>query len=181
MAGASLILVRHGRPLIDPDRPSTTWPLCPEGREAVEALAEKIAAYRPVAVATSPEPKARETAEIIAGRLGLPVGLDPGLHEHKRQSLSFGTEEAFREKIARIFEAPGQPVGGIETADAACERLSAALAQHRSRPLVAVTHGTVLSVYVARLLGLDAHDLWRSLHLPDAFVLDADGSLIERL
>ena len=72
-------------------------------------------------------------------------------------------------------------MGGIETADAACERLSAALAQHRSRPLVAVTHGTVLSVYVARLLGLDAHDLWRSLHLPDAFVLDADGSLIERL
>lgn len=181
MTAASLILVRHGRPAIDPDQPATTWPLCPEGREAVEALAEKIAGYRPVAVVASPEPKARETADIIAARLGLAVDVDPGLHEHKRQSISFGTEEAFREKMGRIFATPGQPVGGIETADAARERLATALAQHKGRPLVAVTHGTVLSLYVAQLLDCDAHDLWRSLHTPDAFVLDAQGGLIERV
>ena len=181
MSGASLILVRHGRPAIDPDTPPTTWPLCPEGREAVEALAGKIAAYRPIAVAASPEPKARETADIIAARLGLPVDVDPGLHEHKRQRLSFGTEEAFREKIGRIFASPGEAVGGIETADEACERLAGALARHKGRPLVAVTHGTVLSLYVARLLDLDAHDLWRNLHTPDAFVLDAQGGLVERI
>lgn len=181
MTGASLILVRHGRPAIDPDTPATTWPLCPEGRDAVAALAEKIAPYRPVAIATSPEPKARETAEIIAARLGLPVDIDPGLHEHKRRHLSFGTEEDFRNKIARIFASPEQPVGGIETALEACERLAATLAQHKGRPLVAVTHGTVLSLYVARLLGLDAHDLWRNLHTPDAFVLDGQGGLVERI
>jgi len=135
MSGASLILVRHGRPAIDPDTPPTTWPLCPEGREAVEALAGKIAAYRPIAVAASPEPKARETADIIAARLGLPVDVD----------------------------------------------LAGALARHKGRPLVAVTHGTVLSLYVARLLDLDAHDLWRNLHTPDAFVLDAQGGLVERI
>lgn len=181
MSGASLILVRHGRPAIDPDTPSTTWPLCPEGREAVEALAGKIAAYRPVAVVASPEPKATETAHIIAARLGTPVDVDPGLHEHKRRHLSFGTEEAFREKIARIFASPNQPVGGIETAEEACERLAGALAQHKGRPLVAVTHGTALSLYVARLLGCDAHDLWRTLQMPDAFVLDAQGGLVERI
>ncbi|WP_421935967.1 histidine phosphatase family protein [Phenylobacterium sp.] len=181
MTGASLILVRHGRPAIDPDTPPTTWPLCPEGRAAVEALAGKIAGYRPVAVATSPEPKARETAEIIAGRLGLTIDIDPGLHEHKRQHLSFGTEAAFRERIASIFASPGEAVGGIETADEAGERLARALAQHKGRPLVAVTHGTVLSLYVAKLLGLDAHDLWRNLHTPDAFVLDAQGGLVERI
>jgi broad specificity phosphatase PhoE len=181
MAGAALILVRHGRPAIDPDTPPTTWPLCPEGRAAVEALSEKIAAYAPAALATSPEPKARETAEIIAARLDLAIDVDPGLHEHKRQHLSFGTEEAFREKIARIFAAPAHPVGGIETADEACDRLAAALSHHAGRPLVAVTHGTVLSLYVARLLGCDAHDLWRSLHMPDAFVLDEAGALVARL
>ena len=181
MTAASLILVRHGRPAIDPDTPPTTWPLCPEGRTAVEALAGKIAGYRPVAVASSPEPKARETADIIAARLGLTVDLDPGLHEHKRQHLSFGTEEEFRGKIARIFAQPEQPVGGIETAVEAGERLARALAQHRGRPLVAVTHGTVLRLYVAKLLDLDAHDLWRNLHTPDAFVLDAQGGLVERI
>ena len=181
MAGASLILVRHGRPAIDPDTAPTTWPLCPEGRTSVEALAEKIAGYRPAAVATSPEPKARETAEIIAARLGLTIDIDPGLHEHKRQLLSFGTEEEFRAKIARIFAAPAQAVGGIETADEACDRLAGALAQHKGRPLVAVTHGTVLSLYAGRLLGLDPHDLWRNLRMPDAFVFDAQGGLVERV
>ena len=181
MAGASLILVRHGRPAIDPDTPPTTWPLCPEGRAAVEALAGRIAAYRPSAVAASPEPKARETADIIAARLGLAVDVDPGLHEHKRRHLSLGTEAEFREKISRIFAAPGEAVGGIETADEACERLAGALAQHKGRPLVAVTHGTVMSLYLAKLLDCDAHDLWRSLHMPDAFVLDATGAMVERI
>ena len=39
----------------------------------------------------------------------------------------------------------------------------------------------MLSHYVADCLGLDAHDLWRSLHTPDAFVFDADGALVTRL
>ena len=61
------------------------------------------------------------------------------------------------------------------------ERFVGALAKHQGAPLVAVTHGTVLSVYLAERLGCDAHDLWRSLHMPDAFVLDTDGGLIERI
>ena len=181
MSAPALILVRHGRPLIDPDAPPTTWPLCPEGRDAVARLAARIAPYAPSAVASSPEPKARETAEIIAGALGLKVELDEGLHEHKRPALAFGTEEAFRARIAQVFAEPAKAVAGGESVDQACARLAKALAEHPARPLVAVTHGTVLSHYVARALGLDAHDLWRSLHTPDAFVLDADGGLIKRL
>ena len=46
---------------------------------------------------------------------------------------------------------------------------------------MAVTHGTVLSMYLAERLGCDPLDLWRSLHMPDAFVLDAEGGLIERI
>jgi broad specificity phosphatase PhoE len=181
MSTPALILVRHGRPLIDPDQPPTTWPLCPEGRDAVAKLAERIAVYGPAAVASSPEPKAAETAEIIAGALGLKVELDGGLHEHKRPALAFGTEEAFRARIAQVFADPAKPVAGGESVEQACERFARAIAEHPARPLVAVTHGTVLSHYVARSLGLDAHDLWRSLHTPDAFVLDADGALIARI
>ena len=181
MRTPAVILVRHGRPLIDPDKPPTTWPLCPDGRDAVAKLAEKIASYKPSAIASSPEPKAAETAEIIADALGLKVELDEGLHEHKRPALAFGTEEAFRARIAQVFAEPAKPVAGGESVEQACERLAKAIAEHPARPLVAVTHGTVLSHYVARKLGLDAHDLWRSLHTPDAFVLDADGGLIARI
>lgn len=181
MSAPALILVRHGRPAIDPDQPPTTWPLCPDGRDAVAKLATKLAAFAPTAVASSPEPKALETAEIIASQLGLKVEVDAGLHEHKRPALAFGTEEAFRARIAQVFSEPAKPIAGGESVEQACERLAKALADHPARPLVAVTHGTVLSHYVARCLGLDAHDLWRSLHTPDAFVLDADGALITRL
>lgn len=181
MSAPALILVRHGRPAIDPDAPPTTWPLCPEGREAVTRLAEKLMAYEPAAVISSPEPKALETAEIIAGRLRLKVKTDEGLHEHKRPALAFGTEEAFRARIAQVFADPTKPVAGGESVTQACDRLSRCLDAHAVRPLVAVTHGTVLSEFLGRQLRVNAHDLWRSLHTPDAFVLDADGALITRL
>ena len=181
MTRAALILVRHGRPAIDPDAPPTTWPLCPDGREAVARLAQKLIAYAPAAVAASPEPKAHQTAQIIAEALGLPVELDEALHEHKRPALAFGAEEAFRARIAQVFADPSRPVAGGESVQQACARLSACLAAHPARPLVAVTHGTVMSEYLGSRLGLDAHDLWRSLHTPDAFVLDADGALVARI
>lgn len=181
MADPALILVRHGRPKIDPDMPPTTWPLCPEGREAVEKLAAALDDFRPTGLVSSPEPKALETAQILGQRLGLTVEADAGLHEHKRQHLSFGTEQEFRQRIAAVFANPTQAVHGGETAHEACERLAAALAKHQGAPLVAVTHGTVLSLYLGWKLGCDAHDLWRSLHMPDAFVLDAEGQLITRL
>jgi len=180
MTGASLILVRHGRPVIDPEIPPPQWGLCPEGRDAVAALAEKLIPFGAKAAISSPEPKALQTAEIIGQRLGLAVEVEHGLHEHKRQHRSFGTEEEFRERIAQVFAEPKAVAPGGESAEQACERLTAALARHTTRPLVAVTHGTVLSLYVARVLDLDAHDLWRNLRTPDAFVLDGNGALIER-
>lgn len=181
MATPALILVRHGRPAIDPDAPPITWPLCPDGREAVAKLAARIVPFAPKAIVSSPEPKALETAQIIAEVLGLPVEQDVGLHEHKRPALAFGSEEAFRQRIAQVFADTAKPVPGGESVDQACARFAAALDQHKGRPLVAVTHGTVLSHYVASRLGLDAHDLWRSLHMPDAFVLDDEGGLVTRL
>ena len=181
MSAPALILVRHGRPVIDPDTPPSTWRLCPEGRDGCEKLAERIVDLKPGAIVSSPEPKALETAQILAGRMGLEVVVDAGLHEHKRQHMSFGTEEEFRERIAKVFSEPKARAPGGESAHEAYERLAAALAQHEGRPLVAVTHGTVLSSYLAERLGLDAHDLWRSLHTPDAFVLDENGALITRL
>lgn len=181
MTGPSLILVRHGRPVIDPDIPPPQWGLCVEGREAVAALAEKLIPFGAKAAISSPEPKALQTAEIIGQRLGLPVEVEHGLHEHKRRHRSFGSEEEFRQRIAQVFADPKAVAPGGESAEQACDRLAAALARHPVRPLIAVTHGTVMSVYVARLLGLDAHDLWRDLRTPDAFVLDADGALVARL
>lgn len=182
MAEAALILVRHGRPVIDPDKPPHTWRLCSEGAVGCEKLAGLVASYKPTGMVSSPEPKAVETAQILAAPLGLKVEVDAGLHEHKRPQVSFGTEEEFRQRIAKVFDEPAkQTTPGGESAHEAYQRIAAALAKHQGAPLVAVTHGTVMSLYLAERLGVDAHDLWRSLHMPDAFVLDTDGKLITRL
>ena len=181
MAGAALILVRHARPKIDPDTPPSQWELCPDGRAAAEKLAERLARFAPVAAVSSPEVKALETAKILSAGLKIPLEVDPGLSEHKRQHPSFGTEAEFQARIAEVFAHPQRPAPGGESAEQACERLTQTLVRHKARPLLAVTHGTVLSLYVAKLLDLDAHDLWRNLHTPDAFVFDAGGTLIERL
>jgi broad specificity phosphatase PhoE len=181
MSKPALILVRHGRPAIDPDTSPTTWPLCDEGRKGCAKIVERVTALKPTRVVASPEPKALQTAQILAAPLNLEVEVDPGLHEHKRQHVSFGTEQEFRERIAEAFAEPSKPAPGGESPHEACERLAATLARHRGDPLLAVSHGTVMSLYLAEKLGLDAHDLWRSLHMPDVFVLDADGALIERI
>jgi broad specificity phosphatase PhoE len=181
MGEPALILVRHGRPKIDLDAPPTTWTLCHEGQVGCAQLAEQIVAFKPTAVVSSPEPKALETAQILAHRLGLEVVVDEGFHEHKRPAASFGSEQEFRDSIAKVFKPPVATADDSESAQQASQRLAETLAKYKGQPLLVVTHGTVLSLYLADRLGVDAHDLWRSLHMPDAFVLDDQGALVTRL
>ena len=100
---------------------------------------------------------------------------------HLRPSAAFGTEAQFQARIAEVFAKPRAPAPGGESAVQACDRLTAALARHTARPLLAVTHGTVLSLYVGRLIKHEPHDLWRNLRTPDAFIFDAAGTLLKRL
>nr|QQZ49350.1 hypothetical protein JKL49_20185 [Phenylobacterium glaciei] len=43
------------------------------------------------------------------------------------------------------------------------------------------THGTILAAYLGLETGRCDADLWKSLRLPEALVLDADRRLIERI
>jgi broad specificity phosphatase PhoE len=181
VSSAALILVRHAQPAIDEDRPPTEWRLSGAGRAAAGALAERLAGYAPVAAVASPEPKALETGEIIAASFGLTVSLDAGFAEHHRPDLPFGTREAFEARMAAFFADPTEPFFGGESGEAARVRFAATLARHPPRPLLVATHGTILSLYLAPLLGLGPFDLWNGLRLPEAFVLDDAGRLLERI
>lgn len=180
MSKAALILVRHAEPAVDPATSPSTWRLTEASRSAAAALAEQLAGFAPVAAVSSPEPKALETAQIIARRFGLPVAIDTGLVELHRPGLPFGTRAEFEARMASFFRAPNEPFFGGESANEARARFVAALARFPQRPLLVGTHGTMLSVYVAEVAGLDAFDLWRGLAMPEAFVLSADGALIAR-
>ena len=66
------------------DRPDELRPLTEKGRQQAERLGRLLAAagFVPDVVLTSPRVRARETAELVAGRLGVDVRIDPRLADH---------------------------------------------------------------------------------------------------
>lgn len=174
-----LILVKHSLPEIRPEVPPAKWELGEEGRRRCIPLAAVLARYEPDGVISSQEPKAAETARLTAQALDLPVHTFPNLHEHRRTSTEYSTPEVFQERMERFFAEPEQLVFGEETAIQAEVRFTTALQEALQafpfeRPVV-VSHGTVISLYVARIAGREPYELWQSLGLPSVVVLKGSG------
>ncbi len=171
--GAHLVLVKHSHVDVVPGHPPRTWELSVEGRRRAVLLAERLADFHPARVVSSVEPKAVETAEIVAQRLGVPAVTAPALHEHERETAPFLGAEAFAAAMAWLFDEPDKVVFGEESADAAGDRFAAAvdaLAAGEGDQII-VAHGTVIALYVSRVAGIDPYSLWQSLELPSYVVL----------
>lgn len=168
------MLVKHAMPQIEPSRPARTWRLSDAGRAAALAMAGKLSALGLSELVASSEPKAEETARILGGALGLACTVDEGLVEHRRESVPFLEAQAFEAAMQAFFERPGERVLGEESADEALARFDAALAAHRrvGAALLAVCHGTVITLWVARRFGVAPMPFWKSLTLPCAVVID---------
>jgi broad specificity phosphatase PhoE len=161
-----LLLVRHSAPEIDPAVPSEEWRLSDEGRRRCGPLAERLAACRPRVLVASTEPKARETAELVARPLGLGVELSDGLRETARRTVGWLASDELERGIRALFHQPDEVVFGEESGAAALARFKEAV-HGLPEPAVVVTHGTVLSLYAAARTDRDAFDIWRRLELPD--------------
>ena len=187
-----LILVRHSLPEMVVGVPASQWRLSEEGRLRCQKLAERLAAYGLATIVTSAEPKAVETGQIVAEALGLPFETAPGLHEHERGVVrDLGSREEFQTQVACLFEHPSELVLGHETADQAHARFAGAVAHvveehpagNPSSPdstelvagsgqsLAVVSHGTVMTLFIARANGLDPIPFWKSLSLPGFHLL----------
>ncbi len=173
------MLVRHSRPDIEPGRPASAWRLNDVGRRRAELLAARLRDVSPAVVWSSREPKAVETAEIVAEAFGVPVRTADGLEEHHRDGVPyFPTREEFGAAVGRLFERPGERVLGTETAEQALGRFTAAIdaiIETGEADNIVVTHGTVMSLYAASVAGVDSIGLWRRLDTPSFVVLDLPG------
>jgi broad specificity phosphatase PhoE len=169
-----LILIRHSLPEIVPTVSANQWSLSEAGRQRCGPLAEKLAFFHPDVVVTSIEPKAIETGRIVAQHLKAPLETAEGLHEHERPEATFGSMEQFEAAVARLFEQPGRLVFGAETADQAHQRfaqaVTATIGRYPYQSVAIVTHGTVMALFVSRMVGLEPLLLWKRLGLP-AFVV----------
>ena len=178
-----LYLVRHAGVTVRPNQPSFHWHLSPEGRAAAEALAGEPSWADLRALYTSPEPKAAGTAQRIAARHGLPIRIEPDLREVEGRAWVEG--EGYREVVQRYLA--GEPVAGWEPQQQATARIRACIdgivAQEGGAEVGVVSHGLVLALYLADLLGLDgaaAYRLWAHLRFPDVAVVDPQARRLEQ-
>ena len=171
-----LILVKHSLPRIEENVPAREWHLSKDGISRAERLAKRLLAYQPEVLVSSTEPKAKETAEIIARLHNLDVQVIENLHEHDRSNALYLSRAEFENVVSEFFTHPDTLRFGNETADQSYSRFSAAihslLEAHKSKTIAVVSHGTVISQFVSRLLGISGYALWKELGLPSFVVLD---------
>lgn len=178
--GRGVILVRHAMPQVIVGTASTLWRLSEPAREDCVLLAHALPKDLAPVIYTSPEPKAAETAAIIALRLGLEVVADARLAEADRPQ---GWEDDYRATVLRYLA--GGEEAGWEPAVAVRGRFAAAvegaLAAHTAGDILVSNHGMALSLYCADVAEIDLAGFWRELTFPDAWRLDLERRTLERL
>ena len=158
-----LLLIRHGESEGNRERvftPTPEVPLTGLGRTQVEAAAGWIAArYAPARIVTSPFTRARQSADILAEALAIPVLIEDALRER-----SYGTLAGQPYALARAT--PGwdpalywewcPPGGGERLVDVAA-RAGAALDRiargARADDVVVVSHGAVMTALWRHVTG----------------------------
>ncbi|MBL8162223.1 MAG: histidine phosphatase family protein [Anaerolineae bacterium] len=172
-----IILVRHAITQPQPGVSPHAWSLTDEGREKAQSLAERLHCFRASRILSSDEPKALETAQLLAGHLGsLAVTPHEALRETHRTSAPFYRDvESFKRAIRNAMQHPQKKAYGDETFQAAQDRFARAIGElvdsDDDETVIVVSHGTVLALYIASLTGLDAFSLWELLDMPSYAVV----------
>jgi broad specificity phosphatase PhoE len=181
----NLILVRHSISRQQPGVSAHEWDLTDEGCARCLILAERLKKFQPEIIVTSPEPKAHQTAKAIADELSKPLEIEVDLQEHRRATATYFADEAeFRAKVHELLTRPDELIFGEETGTAAYQRfwavIQSILVRHPAKNVIAVTHGTVMSLFVAQVAKIDPINFWQNLGMPAYVVLSLlDFQIVE--
>jgi len=160
-----LVLVRHAQPVrVDAGR--VAGPADPglsaAGNEQAARLAAWLAPEAPTVVCTSPLRRARETVAPLAASLGVTAEVVPGVSEYDATSGEYIPIEELRaakdERWFATIEGRWDDAGGVDPR--AFQRqvvpaLEELIDRSAGERVVVVTHGGVLNVYLAHVLGLE--------------------------
>ncbi|OIJ67209.1 histidine phosphatase family protein [Streptomyces mangrovisoli] len=196
---ATFVLLRHGETPLTPQKRfsgsgGTDPSLSDVGREQARRVGEALARRGTVqAVVASPLARTRETAAIVAARLGLDVSVEDGLRETDFgawEGLTFGeVRERHPEDLDAWLADPAYPpTGGGESFAATAERIAATrdklVAAYAGRTVLLVTHVTPIKTFVRLALGAPPESLFRmelSAASVSAVAYYADGNASVRL
>ena len=135
--------------------------LSPRGQRQARAVAPLLAALRPNALVSSGMRRAVQTAEPIAAACGLPLRIEPDLHERKVGALAGFSDETSggvwsETKRRWLSGEPDYAPPGAESFTAMQRRLlpvwQRLTEEHAGRTLVVVAHGMVKRVLLLSLL-----------------------------
>lgn len=174
-APATFVLLRHGETALTPQKRfsgsgGSDPSLSEVGREQAERAAAAFAVRGTIqAIVSSPLKRCQETAQAVAGRLGLDVRIDEGLRETDFgawEGLTFGEVRSSQpeELNAWLASPDAAPPGGESFAEVAL-RVSAArdrlAAEYAGRTVLLVTHVTPIKTLVRLALGAPPESLFR--------------------
>lgn len=175
-APATFVLLRHGETPLTPQKRfsgsgGSDPALSSVGREQAERVAASLARRGTIeAVIASPLARTRETAGIVAARLGLEVSVEEGLRETDFgawEGLTFGeVRERYPDDLDAWLSSPdAEPTGGGESFAATGARVAATrdrlVAAHTGRTVLLVTHVTPIKTFVRLALGAPPESLFR--------------------
>ncbi|GAA4997060.1 bifunctional RNase H/acid phosphatase [Kitasatospora paranensis] len=172
----TFVLLRHGETALTPQKRfsgsgGSDPELSERGRWQAERAAEALAARGSVqAVVSSPMRRTRETAEAVAGRLGLEVRIEDGLRE-----LDFGAWEGLTfaevqqqypdDLDAWLGSAKARPTGSAESFTALTHRSGVArdkiLARYPGKTVLVVSHVSPIKTLVRLALGAPPDAVYR--------------------
>ncbi|MEY2462486.1 MAG: hypothetical protein QOH64_624 [Acidimicrobiaceae bacterium] len=158
-----LLLIRHALPVrVEGETGTVADPaLAPRGHEQAEALASYLGGEPIHALYASPMLRARETAEHVSVRLGLPVVLDEELAEWDRHShfyipieeLKAEKDERWDDLVAGRWGEDGE-VDPATFSAVVVEAVERVIAAHPGQTVAVVAHGGVMNAYLAHVLGI---------------------------
>ncbi|MFE2051429.1 bifunctional RNase H/acid phosphatase [Streptomyces sp. NPDC059459] len=198
-APATFVLLRHGETPLTPQKRfsgsgGSDPSLSAVGREQAEKVAASLARRGTVqAVVASPLARTRETARIVAARLGLEVTVEEGLRETDFgawEGLTFGeVRERYPDDLNAWLSSPdAEPTGGGESFAATGARVAATrdklVAAYAGRTVLLVSHVTPIKTFVRLALGAPPESLFRmelSAASLSAVAYYADGGASVRL
>lgn len=198
-APATFVLLRHGETPLTPQKRfsgsgGTDPSLSDVGREQAERVGAALARRGTIqAIVASPLARTRETAGIVAARLGLDVAIDDGLRETDFgawEGLTFGEvrEHHPDDLNAWLADPEARPTGDGESFAATATRIAATrdklVAAYAGRTVLLVTHVTPIKTFVRLALGAPPESLFRmelSAASLSAVAYYADGNSSVRL
>ncbi len=171
-----VVLVRHGHPVVEGED-HAGWILSDEGREAARILSQDPIWESIGRIFTSPEPKAEDTARLIAETRGIPVEIREDLREVQRPWEAEDCEDKIRAFLR------GEGPDGWETREAAEIRLRRLTEDIflGDADVGVVSHALLLTLFLARVSSVKP-SFWlrHSIGFAEYAVYDSDAGVLQR-